>query len=100
VKASVACLEGATEARKLGFASAAGLYFRVILGESMQKYDPPHPLQLLRARRERPRGCRTAEQRDKRAPGAHSITSSARASTVAGMSMPVVLAVLKFVTSS
>jgi hypothetical protein len=29
--------------------------------------DPPHPLGLLRARRERPRGC-TAQQRNERAP--------------------------------
>src|SRR5262249_30205466 len=36
---------------------------------------------LLRARRERPRGCRAAEQRDDLAP-LHSITSSARASTL------------------
>ena len=28
----------------------------------------PHPLTLLRARRERPRGCRAAEERDERAP--------------------------------
>jgi chorismate mutase len=37
---------------------------------------------LLRPRRERPRYCRAAEQRDEIAPGAHSITSSARASKV------------------
>ena len=36
--------------------------------------DPPHPVRLLRARRERPRGC-TAEQRYERTP-LHSITSS------------------------
>ena len=38
---------------------------------------------LLRARRERPRGRRAAEQRDELAPP-HSITSSARASSVGG----------------
>jgi Transposase domain (DUF772) len=38
---------------------------------------------ILRARRERPCGRRTAEQRDELAPF-HSITSSARASRVAG----------------
>jgi hypothetical protein len=37
----------------------------------------------LRARRERPRGCRAAEQRDELAPS-HSITSSARASRLSG----------------
>src|SRR5262249_60629461 len=41
---------------------------------------------LLRARRERPRGRRAAQQRDERA-ALHSITSSARASTVLGTSM-------------
>jgi len=35
---------------------------------------------LLRARRERPRGCRAAQQRDELAAPNHSITSSARAS--------------------
>src|SRR5262249_22766056 len=48
---------------------------------------------LLRSRRERPR-CRAAEQRDELAPS-HSITSSARASSVAGTSRPSALAVLR-----
>src|SRR5215470_18256213 len=43
---------------------------------------------LLRARRERPRGRRTAEQRDGFAPSHHSITSSAVASSVGGTSRP------------
>jgi hypothetical protein len=47
--------------------------------------NPHHRHSLLRARRERPRGCRAPEQRDERAP-VHSITSSARAISVAGMS--------------
>src|SRR6516165_2653511 len=59
--------------------------------------DAPN-LQLLRVRRERPRS-RSAEKRDELAPP-HSITSSARASTVAGMSMPSVFAVLRLITSS
>jgi hypothetical protein len=33
-----------------------------------QHTDPPHPLALLRARRERPRRSRAAEQRDELAP--------------------------------
>src|SRR5205823_5749849 len=49
---------------------------------------------LLRARSERPRGCRTAEQRDEPSP-VHSITSSARASTVGGRSKPSALAVFR-----
>src|SRR5262245_34355590 len=54
---------------------------------------------LLRARRERPRRCRPADKRDE-LPPLHSITSSARASSVAGMSRPSALAVLRFTTSS
>src|SRR5262249_17001751 len=54
---------------------------------------------LLRPRRERPcAGCAT-EKRDELAPS-HSITSSARASTVGGTSRPSVLAVFRLITSS
>src|SRR5262245_2977708 len=55
---------------------------------------------LLRARRERPRGCRAAQQRDELAPSHHSITSSARASQVVGTSIPGVLAVCVLITNS
>src|SRR6516162_5325651 len=54
---------------------------------------------LLRARRERPRCGGAAKQRDELAP-LHSITSSARASTVAGISRPSAFAVLRLITSS
>jgi hypothetical protein len=54
---------------------------------------------LLRPRSERPRHCRAAEQRDELAPF-HSITSSARASSVAGTVRPSDLAVLRLITSS
>jgi hypothetical protein len=54
---------------------------------------------LLRARRERPRSRRAAEQRDERAPP-HSITSSARARTGVGISRPRAFAVLTLMTSS
>src|SRR5262249_37649152 len=54
---------------------------------------------LLRRRRERPRRRRAAEQRDELAP-VHSITSSARASTVAGRVRPSAFAVLRLITSS
>ena len=43
---------------------------------------------LLRARRQRPRRRRAAEQRDELAPAPHSITSSARASSVGGILRP------------
>src|SRR5262249_16839654 len=58
---------------------------------------------LLRPRRQRPCGRRTAEQRDEIAPLqllAHSITSSARASTVCGISKSSALAVLRLITVS
>src|SRR5262249_14450262 len=55
-------------------------------------------LRLLCARRERPHR-RAAEQRDELAPF-HSITSSARASSVGGTSRPMALAVGKLMTNS
>src|SRR5262249_58729885 len=54
---------------------------------------------LLRVRRERPSGSRAADKRDEFAPF-HSITSSARASSVGGISRPSALAVLRLMTSS
>src|SRR5262245_54300053 len=54
---------------------------------------------LLRPRRKRPRRRRAAEQRDEVA-AFHSITSSARASSVAGISSPIALAVLRLITRS
>src|SRR6516164_4974327 len=61
--------------------------------------DESHALTLLRARRERPCDSCTAEQRDELAPF-HSITSSARASSVDGTSRPSALAVLRLITRS
>src|SRR5262249_54852286 len=55
--------------------------------------------QQLRTRRERPHCSRAAEQRDELAPR-HSITASARASTVAGKARPSAFAVLRLMTSS
>src|SRR5262249_50650930 len=71
---------------------------RVVRGGRQKHTDAPHPLALLRARRERPCGC-PAEQRDERSPP-HSITSSARASSVGGISRPSALDVLRLMTSS
>src|SRR5262245_40401706 len=53
---------------------------------------------LLRPRLERPRR-RAAKQRDECAP-LHSITSSARASSVEGTVRPMILAVVRFMTKS
>src|SRR5262249_53526855 len=61
--------------------------------------EPDHRhRRLLRARRERPYGS-AADERDELATP-HSITSSARASSVGGTSKPSVLAVLRLITSS
>src|SRR5262249_3660965 len=68
-------------------------------GDRHQYANPADPLRLLRPRRERPRGCRAADQRDELAPP-HSSTSSAIARTSGGMVRPSVLAVLRFITSS
>jgi hypothetical protein len=79
--------------------SDPSLSFRVALTIGHQHADPPHPLALLRARHERPRGS-GAKQRDELAPFDHSITSSARASTVGGNSRPSALAVFRLIASS
>src|SRR5262249_48369584 len=70
-----------------------------IVGHGHEHGDPPHSLALLRARCKRPRGSRTAEQRDELAPS-HSITSSARASSIAGTTRPSAFAVLRLMISS
>src|SRR5262249_18056600 len=75
------------------------LSFRIVRSLSHEGADPPHAIGLPRARRERPRGSRSAEQRDERA-APHSITSSARASKVGGTSRPSTLAVLRLIISS
>jgi hypothetical protein len=62
----------------------------------LEKADHRHR-QLLRARREWP-DRRTAEQRDELAPP-HSITSSARASSMEGSSSPSFFAVFRFAIS-
>src|SRR5262245_44769619 len=55
---------------------------------------------LLRPRRDRPRRSRAAEQRHELATPDHSITSSASASSVGGISRPSALAVLRLMASS
>jgi hypothetical protein len=49
-------------------ASKARFIFRVILGEYSQHSNSPHQLGLLRARRERQRGCHTTNKAEKFAP--------------------------------
>src|SRR5262249_41686771 len=70
----------------------------VILTERVQEPDHGHR-RLLRTRREGPRRSCAAEQRYELA-ALHSITSSARASSVGGTSRPSALAVLRLITSS
>src|SRR5215475_8581126 len=48
--------------------SDASLSFQTGRSRAHEHADAPHPLGLLRARRERPRGCGTAEQRYEVAP--------------------------------
>src|SRR6516225_7422620 len=57
------------------------------------------PFRLLRTRRERPSGSRAAEQRDELAT-LHSITSSASASRLGGISRPSAFAVLRLTANS
>src|SRR5262245_32018080 len=71
---------------------------RDIVGRSQIEKSDHRQRRLLRARRQRPRR-RAAEDRDKLA-AFHSITSSARASTAAGISRPSAFAVLRLITSS
>src|SRR5262245_16377566 len=69
------------------------------LGEWRKHADAPHALGLLRPGRKRPSHRCATHQRDELAPH-HSITSSARASRVAGTSMLSVFAVCRLMTNS
>src|SRR5262245_1838500 len=77
----------------------AGLPFSIARGKVHEDTNAPHSVRLLRPCRQRPR-CRAAEQHDELAAPDHSITSSARASSVGGTSRPSDLAVLRLITSS
>src|SRR6516164_2045036 len=61
--------------------------------------DTSDPVGKLRSCRHWPRSRRATEKRDKLAAGAHSITSSARASSVGGISMPSARAVGRLMTN-
>src|SRR5262245_38365969 len=95
----IAALEPAQFLETLQERSMANQSLGIILGEIREHADAPHPLALLRARHERPRGRRAAERQDERA-ALHSITSSARASSVGGILRLSALAVLRLMTSS
>src|SRR5262249_24827105 len=68
-------------------------------GLRTQEPDDRNLRRLLRARREGPRDGRAANERDERA-ALHSMTSSARASSLYGISRPIDFAVLRLMTSS
>ena len=72
----------------------------LIVGIQRDEYtNAPHPLALLRLRRERPCSGRAAEQRNELATF-HSITSSAVASSLSGTVTPSIRAVAVLMTSS
>src|SRR5262249_49484184 len=75
-----------------------GLSLRIGLGKGREKTDTPHPLGLLRARRQRPRR-RAAEERYE-LPPPHSMTSSGWARSVGGTVRPSTFAVLRLIISS
>ena len=62
VDADIVAFRPSTLFKPLPEAREAGLCFGIVLGEAHQRADPPHPLGLLRANRERPRCRRAAEQ--------------------------------------
>src|SRR5262249_35751888 len=68
-------------------------------GRHSKESDPRHFARLQGARRERPSGCRAAEQRYECAP-LHSISSSAATSSLSGTVMPSILAVSALIISS
>ena len=81
----------------------ACLYFRILLSEGRKHANPPDSVGLLRARRERPRRRRAAEQRDELAAlhcCSHSINSSAMASSLSGILRPSAFAVQRLMTNS
>src|SRR5262245_17125330 len=82
-------------------ASAEGAYAlrKHVRRRGVEEPDHRHR-RLLRARRKRPRRRSAAEQRDELPPPDHSITSSARARSVGGMSMPSNFAVCRLIANS
>src|SRR5262249_16881441 len=76
----------------------AGLSVYVGFENACNHGDAPHPLALLRTCRHRPRRRATDERDELASP--HSITSSVRASSVAGTSSPRAFAAFRLITSS
>ena len=76
----------------------SGLAFSIIRSPVHKHANPPHTLRLLRARRERPRGRRAAEEHDEVA-AVHSMTSSASESKLSDIVTPSAFAVFKLITN-
>src|SRR5262245_9313895 len=96
----IAALQPATAFEPLAECHVARPAFASGCGQ--EHIHAPHPLALLallRSRRQRPRR-RAAQKRDEVAAPHHSITSSARASTVVGISRPSAFAVFILTTNS
>src|SRR6516164_11304543 len=74
VDANVATVGPAQLRQRLCERQDAPLRYRIVHRETHEHTDPPHPLGLLRPRRERPRGRRAAEKGYELATAAHSIT--------------------------
>src|SRR5262245_44526388 len=98
VDAKIAAFRPAELLQSFAEAPQPKLNYGITLVGRYQRADPSHALALLRPRRERPRR-RRAEQSDERAT-LHSITSSARASSVGGTSRPRARAVGRFIAST
>src|SRR5262245_10267638 len=99
INAQVAAVGPAKLLDRLRERQDAALRFRIVRDLIHQHADAPHAL-ALRPRSERPPCRRAAEQRDELAATDHSITSSASASSLSGISRPSALAVLRLMTNS
>src|SRR4029077_2877714 len=87
------------EARLLEALAKPAQQLRTLVWPSHVEIPDHRHRRLLRSCHHRPRGRSTAEERDEFSPP-HSITSSARASSVGGIVRPSALAVFKLRTSS
>src|SRR6185312_6491533 len=76
------------------------LHRRIAFRKADQHANAPHRVKLLRPRRQWPCRRRAAEQCDELAAPDHSITSSARASSVGGTVTPNAFAVFRLMTNS
>src|SRR5262249_21507078 len=100
VNADITAIGPARLRQRLCERQEAGLSCRIVCSHVHEHADAPHAVALLRAYRERPGDRRAAEKRDELPAHHHSITSSARASSVVGISRPSAFAVFRLTTNS